>query len=275
MKCFYHNDADGRCAGAIVWRTRDSNRKGEMIELEYKDEIPISKIEPSERIVIVDFSFKPEVMEKVFERTKDIIWIDHHKTAFEYKYSENLKGIRDNRYSGCELTWKYFAQTSVIPEAVKLIGDRDTWHWKYGERTANFNMGLMLYPHQPEDEIWEDLLFQAKKLDEIIVQGKTCVQFRNMFCADYVKSYGFETEFEGHNCFALGIYMFGSESFGSKLKEYDICLSYEFLGDKWIIGLYSEKIDVSEIAEKYAGGGHKGAAGFISEELPFRKKEHK
>ncbi len=92
MKIYYHNDLDGRCAGAIAYRaTKTEGTKIELIELDYKDEIKVKEINLCERICIVDFSFKPEIMEKVLLLTKNVIWIDHHKTAFEYKYSQELR----------------------------------------------------------------------------------------------------------------------------------------------------------------------------------------
>lgn len=276
MKCYYHNDLDGRCAGAIVnyWRVKPQSEQEEYIEVDYKDEIDVSKIRTGETIIIVDFSFKPEVMEAVLHKTRDIIWIDHHKTAFEYKYSQELKGKRHNEFSGCELTWMYFCQFDkksddlVMPTFVKLIGDRDKWAWKFGKETAYFCLGMQLYPHQPQDEIWKELP-DVEMVHHIQNKGKTCEQFRDNFCKDYADSYGFETKFEGHKCFALGLYMFGSEAFGERFSQYDICLSYEFCGDKWIVGLYSKTVDVSVIAKKYGGGGHKGASGFVCKELPF------
>ena len=306
MKIFYHNDADGRCAGAIAYRSPLCQMQAELIEMEYSKRVPVETIRKDEVIIIVDFSFKPEVMEEVLERTRNIIWIDHHKTNM-YDYGVPIKGLRDVDYSGCELAWIYFTQIEgrrklvdltaaykygleTMPRAVVLIGDRDKWAWKYGEETAMFNMGLKLYPHEPDDVIWDDLLdnrgsqhilgnAQERRLKDILEKGKVCIRFRDMVCEDYCESYGFETEFEGYRCFALGLYMFGSEAFGERIKEYDICLSYEYLGDNWIVGLYSEKVDVGEIARRYgekygiSGGGHRGAAGFVAPELPFRKLE--
>ena len=38
---------------------------------------------------------------------------------------------------------------------------------------------------------------------------------------------------------------------------------------KWVVSLYTTKIniDVSKIAKLYGGGGHKGAAGFVSDDI--------
>jgi len=273
MKCYYHNDLDGRCAGAIVKRFAILSQQEEekYIEMEYSDEVNLDNIKPDETIYIVDFSFKPEIMEKILEKTKNIIWIDHHKTILQYEYSQKLKGLRDINYSGCELTWMYLNPHLPFPEAVKFIGDRDKWAWQYGRDTAFFCMGLMIEYTQPEGLIWDRLLHQHSQLvvNEIINQGKICMRFRDNLCEDYANKYGFETEFEGYKCFALGIYMFGSEAFGNRFYHYDICISYEFLGDKWIVSLYSERVDVSKIAKKYGGGGHTRAAGFVSKDLPF------
>lgn len=290
MRVYFHNDLDGRAAGAIVWRTIGKNANPEMIEVDYKDDIDMEKIKTGDKIIIVDFSFKPEVMEEVLRKTTDIIWIDHHGTAFEYKYSQRIEGLRDEEFSGCELAWKYFVQSGQfgdydrrimkMPRAIELIGDRDKWAWKFGQDTARFNAGLLLHDHQPESNVWDNLLglepiiseVRSREIDLIMEQGKTCLKFRDQICEDYAKSYGFETEFKGYKCFALGLYMFGSEAFGDRMNKYDICLSYEYLGDSWTVGLYSKTVDVSKIAQEYNGGGHRGASGFVTLELPFTKK---
>ena len=46
---------------------------------------------------------------------------------------------------------------------------------------------------------------------------------------------------------------------------------FVYNGDKWKVSLYTKKddIDVSIIAQKYGGGGHKKASGFRCDKLPF------
>ena len=51
-------------------------------------------------------------------------------------------------------------------------------------------------------------------------------------------------------------------------------MPFSFDGDKWTVSLYSTSVDVSEIAKKYGGGGHKGASGFHCKELPFMKEKN-
>jgi nanoRNase/pAp phosphatase (c-di-AMP/oligoRNAs hydrolase) len=47
-------------------------------------------------------------------------------------------------------------------------------------------------------------------------------------------------------------------------------MPFYFAKNKWVVSLYTTKdIDVSEIAKKYGGGGHKQAAGFTCDKLPW------
>lgn len=286
IKIYHHNDLDGRAAAAIQYRFDVEARYSEAryFEMEYSKPFPLDQILVDEWIILLDFHCEDEdQFAELKKQAGEILIIDHHKT-FKEKVDNNpelyaeVKIMYDGKLSGCEIAWDYYCgPNSPIPRAVKLIGDRDTWRWEFGEETARFCAGMGIHDQEPTNELWRSLFIgnPPSLVNEIIDEGTICLAFRDNFCADYTKSYGFETEFEGYKCFANGIYAFGSEAFGGRMKQYDICLSYEFIGDKWIIGLYSDTIDVSEIAKKHKGGGHCGAAGFTCEELPFRKQVNK
>lgn len=290
IRIFYHNDLDGRCSAAIAMRNKELEAEAEaqggfdLIEIDYTDEVPVWKIRNGEPVFILDFSFKPDVMEQVMEKTQDITWIDHHKTA-TYDYGRELKGLRDVRekmFSACELTWMYFYRDKQMPDAVKFIGDRDKWAWKYRKDSEPFNLGMRAFPHLPQDNIWNILFVEDIEgniegnlfIDKVQRTGETCKNFRDNLCYDYMR-YGFECWLEYNKnhylCFARGIYFFGSEGFGKNFEKYDICISFEFDGEKHVIGLYSSTVDVAEIAKSYGGGGHKGASGFLNPTMPFRR----
>lgn len=268
MKCYYHNDADGKCAGAIL--DTAVNEDIDFIAMQYKDEVKIEDIEVGEDIYILDFSFKPEVMNKILEITQNIIWIDHHKTAFEYEkgYKQNVLGIRQAEKSACELTWEYLYD-EYPPPSVSLIGDFDTWKFKL-EKSMEFKYGLDSWDHSPESEIWSKLLDKDYDCKDMKDNGEAIIRFRDVICKDF-RSFGYETRFEGWLAFVQNLYMFGSLAFGELMMDYPICISFVFDGENYTVGLYSsdEDIDVSEIAKKHGGGGHKGAAGFVCKELPF------
>ena len=53
--------------------------------------------------------------------------------------------------------------------------------------------------------------------------------------------------------------------------KYDAMLTFGWRKGKWTVSLYTDKehVDVSVAAKNRGGGGHKQAAGFQCEELPF------
>ena len=65
MKCFYHNDADGKCAGFWVAHTavmENIETPTEFIEMSYEKPFPMDMIKPNERIYIVDYSISPGII---------------------------------------------------------------------------------------------------------------------------------------------------------------------------------------------------------------------
>ncbi len=288
MICYHHNDLDGRCAAAIVLmkypecRTREINYKDDPC---FKDEV-----QEGEVVFVVDFSFKPEKMSELFKVTShtNIIWIDHHKTAIDYRYFASngievfLAGKRDYSTpgkSGCELTWEYIFQPDHLieknaapemPEAVRLIGDYDTWRFDTEDISKIFYEGLKIFDNFPQSYAWTKL-FDNDQCFEVTVQnaGINAIQYRDKFCYDYREAFGWKVDFEGYDCYAMNLYKTGSLGFGEEMEEHDICIACVYSAGKWTVSLYSTKIDVSIIAKKYGGGGHEGAAGFICKELPF------
>ncbi|MCX8513510.1 MAG: DHHA1 domain-containing protein, partial [Candidatus Pacebacteria bacterium] len=87
-------------------------------------------------------------------------------------------------------------------------------------------------------------------------------------------------EFEGYKVYAVNATSGLRSEVGHRLAEktgtFSMVYYYDALDKFWKISLRSVKdFDVSVIAEKYGGGGHKNAAGFIYQSqfpLPFVKE---
>lgn len=276
MKIVHHNDIDGRASAAIVfdWVQKYSTMiKGEdieFIEMDYKDTLDISRINPGEKIAILDFSFKPEVMAQIRTKTTDIVWCDHHQTARDYGYV--LPGVRDFKdkgLSGCECTWNFCYQAEP-PLAVRLIGDYDAWRLEMTPDCFEFYEGLKLEDIDPRSPRWGEIIF-GNEIYDVKVRGRTAILYRDNYCANIGKTYGYETEIDGIKAYAMNLYAFGSRQFGEKMKDYPICIAYIHDGSKYTVSLYSTLLDVSVTAKLYGGGGHRGAAGFVCERLPFKK----
>ena len=298
MKCFYHNDADGKCAGFWVFQCAgmtDIHGHCEFIEMSYENPFPIDTICPNEQIYIVDYSISPDEMRELLKITTDITWIDHHKTAIE-KYDGFEYDIRGLRYDGiaaCMLTYCYLnhmtrcgfgdiklfdiSMTKDAPVFTKLIADWDVWKFDYGDDTRKFITAFNSYDFHPESEEWgkffytgfcNDLTFET----ELLKEGAAMIKYRDGWAKSYLERFGFETEFEGLKCFAVNLSNCNSEYFKSLPEgKYDAFMPFAFNGEKWTISMYSTMHDISGICKKHGGGGHAKAAGFTCVELPFKK----
>lgn len=288
MKIFHHNDLDGKCAAAIVLKKYPDCKTR---SIDYKDNPDfIDEVKPGEKVFIVDFSFKPHKMKELFGVTepRNIIWIDHHKTAKDYTYfydnfPVSLNGLIDFSepgLSGCELTWKFLYPSVALPSAVRLLGDYDTWRFDQGLRTKQFQEGMKLTGNSPNHPVWRSLLNNLDPgepniptVDEVVSQGYTAIIYRDFFCKNYRNSFGHEVEFENYTCYAMNLHMVGSLGFGPYIDSHKIVISYAHAEGKFTVSMYTkrEDVDVSIIAKKYGGGGHSKAAGFICSKLPWER----
>ena len=306
MKCFYHNDADGKCAGFWVAHTavmENIETPTEFIEMSYEKPFPMDTIKPNERIYIVDYSISPDEMRKLLQITTDVTWIDHHKTAIE-KYDGFEYDIRGLRYDGiaaCMLTYCYLhhmtycgvgninpfdiSMTKDAPVFTKLIADWDVWKFDYGDDTRKFITAFNSYDFRPDSKEWERFFVDGKVIgpvvgwlyngegeDEMTVEGAAMIKYRDGWSKSYLERFGFETEFEGLKCFAVNLGNCNSEYFKALPEgKYDAFMPFAFNGEKWTVSMYSTTHDISGICKKHGGGGHAKAAGFTCMELPFKK----
>lgn len=298
MKCFHHNDLDGRCAAWAVhaWvgiKPDGGKFRSEFVEINYNKPFPFDTIQPNEQIWIVDYSISPEEMGRLLSITEDVTWIDHHKTAIE-KYANfphEIRGIRKDGEAGCALTFKYIHwwtargdgpidltrtdENIPIPEHVLLVEDWDIWKFKYGDRTRAFHAGCGMENTSPGSDFWWHCMAQKNGqsgVDRVVNNGKVALQYRSQWAKDFMQSWSFPVDFEGYRCIAANLGSCNSEYFKDVQGEYDIMMPFIFDGKKWTVSLYSTSVDVSHIAKKYGGGGHKGASGFQCATLPFINK---
>ena len=277
MICYYHNDLDGRCAAAIVLRKHPACH---MREINYSDNPDFAEECAGENgVIIVDFSFTPEKMLELIDIVDDnIIWIDHHKTAKDYVYHYGMlewepAGLRDFTepgLSGCELTWCYLFPNNIMPEAVRLLGDYDTWRFDTKEASLEFQFGMRASNNTPDSIIWHHLLKDDVSLIETLkLTGCSIIKYKNNVAKSFLK-HRYELFWEGCNCLVVNTPMIDSTMFDDYKNQFDICLCWWKTAPEYIISMRSNgAVDVSAIAKKHGGGGHSGAAGFVCDKLPF------
>jgi oligoribonuclease NrnB/cAMP/cGMP phosphodiesterase (DHH superfamily) len=278
--CLYHDDGDGRCSAAIVRRA-----VGKFVTLQsidYGDPVPWEKIEQASKVIIVDFSLPKEIMERILAFTT-LIWIDHHKTALEDLADLlDLPGKRALDRAACVLAWEFFFPDTPLPRAVAYIGDRDIWKHEFPETRA-FNESLFFEDNRPfNDQLWQPLLDDDPTfVSSLIERGEVLYQARKLSIERMIHRQGFEVEFNGYRTLAINGHASGELGESIREKGYEIGYCYqeaEQNGDLMtFVTLYSDQVDVSEIAKKFGGGGHPGAAGFSfrRSDRPFPKESER
>lgn len=202
-------------------------------------------------------------------------------------FSDRVDPLPENIWPEKELE---MSKVLPVPRMLELIGDRDIWAWKFGEETKMFFNGSQLHDTHPSSNFWwlcmdheiEPLPLPntgnaaARKRGEVfwaklLSDGETVERYKNATDEEVNKSLGYETDFTGYRCWAINRGRISSDRLGGRGKKYDVLLTYYHDGKNFIVSLYSSKVDVSEIAKNHGGGGHKGAAGFVCEKLPWVK----
>lgn len=284
MKCFHHNDIDGRSAGAIVALYEDNYNQDDFIEVDYMQPLPLDIVSKGERVYFVDYSFKENTvwqLDEILKKTNDVIWCDHHTSSIKLLESrpdlKEIKGIVKDKIAGVGLIYMYLYDKKDItecPKFIQLVSDYDCWIYKFGNETTNFKLGIDSFDNSALSQLWVELIEDVgyDYLNNIKSKGATIKSYIDEDNAQYLSQYGYESELDGIKCYVVNRKS-NSWIFGDKINQYQFVSTYAFNGDKFSCSLFSvdKDFDCSKLAEKYGGGGHKGAAGFSSHELLFKK----
>lgn len=227
----------------------------------------------------------------------NLIWIDHHKSSIE-SHPTDIPGYRIDGVAACRLAWQWFAgeppnfanragdqrtmpskqhfidREVSEPRAVRLAGEYDIWD-KRDPNAELFQHGLRSCPLT--DGIWDELLEPRNlpRLTEQLLEQGQCLQYaKTQENAEIIALAGFTLQWEGLTFLACNHARFNSHLFTAGLKpEHDALLGFAWRKDKWVVSLYhapgKEHHDLSLIAVRHGGGGHKGACGFTAASLLF------
>ena len=274
MKCFYHSsDLDGHCSGAIV---KMGFPHCEMVGITHGDEFPWDTIEKGEVVYMVDYCLQPFSDMQKLGLLADLIWIDHHKSAIE-EYEAFIQqesfgfghAHLQNGVAGCELTWGFCNPSFMMPRAVRLLGRYDVWDHTDPD-VLPFQYGMRLIEDTlPGADIWGHLFSgpDMGDLSDTLQNGATVMKYQDGLSKKICAATAFDLEWEGLRCIVSNAPLCNSKHFASVYDpaRHDVMMSFYWKKKGfWAISLYSDKkdVDVSAIAKKHGGGGHKGAAGF-------------
>lgn len=235
-------------------------------------------------VYILDFSYKRPVMRQIASQAMKLVVLDHHKTA-----ESELAGFTDEfcmrpdlianppgselpliwfdmSKSGAMLAWEHFIGTQP-PWIVKYVQDRDLWQWKL-RSSREVNAALASYERTFEQ--WDVFETEDWVLPQLITEGVAIERFKNRQIDDACRN-ATEIELAGHKIMAVNSTVNFSEVAGKLAEDrpFGVAWFYRQDGQKqWSLRSRDGGVDVSEIAKKFGGGGHRNAAGFEGEIHP-------
>lgn len=282
---FYHDKCtDGFGAAFSAWLALGES--AEYIPVNYGEIATVDDVfnkmttspKDHSRLYILDFSFPKDVLMGLYGKVGKVVWLDHHKTAFDDMKvdielvmevdAEDRYLLLDNSKSGALLTWEYFHGNEYVPKLIRNIDDRDRWQFKY-DGSKEVHAALASGRPWTFDQ-WQRLLIDTEHTENgyrdfvkagraiLIAQEKTVEEIVEKAMPCYVL---------GKKGLAVNASVHASEvghALANKSGTFGL-VWYMGKGGQIVCSLRSNgDYDVSEIARTYGGGGHRNAAGMKS-----------
>lgn len=221
-------------------------------------------------IYLIDYTYDAPIVKKLIRDNVRVTAIDHHVSQKESTMLTE-KYLYDVKHSGATLAWQYFHPGKNIPMLLRYIEDRDIWKWNIPHSRE---MLSLIDLAKFDFKTWNRL---AKDLDDPHTRAAH-LKKGTLLDLQYVSLYrklipnAEPAKFAGHKIYVLNCPYYFADDLGHELalKTRSFSLLWNESGGRIRCSLRSAgKIDVSKIAKKYGGGGHKESSGFS---FPVGKK---
>ena len=275
----YHaHCTDGFGAAFAAWMRL--GEEAEYVPMNYGFEAKDIPVFADREVYMLDFSWPKQLMVDLFNHAKSVVWLDHHKTAFEmwceterekhvevHPLPNNHFIVLDNNKSGAMLAWQYFYPDSEPSMIIKHIDDRDRWQFKM-KNTEGIHLALQL--NKPWSfEQW-DTMTHDDNYRSLYEQGLSLVGYQKQQINSLTKY--------ARKCFIMCKPLgYGVEGLSANTSIHMSEVGHELANKSGTYGLIwylgennnvkcslrsNGDYDVSAIAKCFGGGGHKNAAGF-------------
>lgn len=294
--CIYHGGCDDGFGAALAVHTRWGSAV-EYIPAGYGKPSPDCT---GKCVLVVDFSYKQDEMRRLAGRAASVVVLDHHKTAeaelFPWSIGGkegppvDLRGKRtgkcalgridellamnkmenvepivaffDMHKSGARMAWEFCNPDYDVPRLIEYVEDRDLWRFAIGETKA-VSAALRTYPH--DFDLWAGFLADTSRL---VTEGGVVLRGHEKNIGEFLKN-RYWTDVGGYSVPVVNVpYHYASDTANELLAvepEAPFAACWFRRGDgkvQWSLRSENARVDVSEVAAKMGGGGHRNAAGF-------------
>lgn len=221
---------------------------------------PLPSIPNPTEIFILDFSYpKPLLLQLAAQCPVTVL--DHHKSAEEDL--RDLVGrinpvvVFDMERSGAKMTWEHLHRGQPCPKLIEHISDRDLWRFEL-PGSKEVHAALVSYPM--DFRVWDTL-----DVEQLKQEGVTCARLTESMVRAICHT-SWQQELAGYQVPVVNTTIAWAEV-GQMLQELwpsaPFVASFTMHHNLTIWSLRSVgAFDVSAVARKFGGGGHRNAAGF-------------
>jgi uncharacterized protein len=218
-------------------------------------------------VYLVDFSYRRPVLKEMCRKARSVLVIDHHTSAEQdltglEQEHDNLRVIFDMHKSGAVLAWEHFHDTPP-PQLFLHIQDRDLWRFELVS-TNDIHAALMSRPF--DFAAWEKFCNNDQALEQLVSEGSAISRYRRRMI-DLHREKSVMTTIAGYRVPVVNCYEeIMSDLVGELAAGFPFAAGYHDQGTlrKWSLRSRNDSVDVSEIATRFGGGGHRNAAGFTT-----------
>lgn len=289
--CIYHGGCMDGFTAAWVVSTRYNDRSIVFAPAIYNQPPPPREVYEGKHLLIVDFSYPKLVLEGMSIWAKSITILDHHKTAQraleEFAIFNpvtrdtieevltatqpglgNVRAVFDMSKSGARLTYDFCnSEWTTTRKLVDYVGDRDLWRHEL-PYTKEINAAISSYDFTFDN--WHSLhacINSQQGFTTMIAEGAAIRRKEQKDIREMLKVNRRMMKIGEHIiCVANLPYNWASEAAHIMAEEsgfgHAACYFDRADGKRQFSLRSVGDFDVSEVAKRYGGGGHKNAAGF-------------
>lgn len=252
----YHSDcSDGFGAAYSAWKLL--GERAQYHAAKYGEPAPDVA---GKNVVILDFSYDNATTKKLIKSANSLIVIDHHKSAMIELHDVSCTHF-DMNHSGAMLAWKFFHPGKDAPRMIKFIEDRDLWKWEI-PYSKEFSAAFDMVPFTFEDF---DLFLDDSAVDNAQMRGSYILAYSKTVISKIAKR-AVSRKMGNKEVLAVNSPHWMSE-IGSVLStkcDFAViwCYDHDTRQVKVSLRAHHDDADVSEVAKRFGGGGHRKAAGF-------------
>lgn len=257
--CIYHGNCADGFGAALAVRSALGKENVDFYAGIHQNPPPDVK---GRDVIIVDFSYKRNVLIEMAKDAESILIIDHHASAEKdlVDLPSNIEAHFDMNRSGAMMAWNVFQPDIPVPKLIEHIEDRDLWRFRLN---GTREIQAALFSYEYDFDLWESLMLEDPR--KLRAEGRAIERKHFKDIHEFIKAAAYRARIGGFDVPILNAPYFWSSDAGHIMGEgepFAACYWDTPEGRVYSLRSAEDAEDVSEIASAYGGGGHKHASGF-------------